>query len=176
MHLVTASGFLSHIAKLLSPTSQLLLLRTFFSVALTFWVSRGRPTIDFTNFYQRTSNAVASHGDRKSPAVDSSNTPAASKMNEGICANPWLSILRAAMFHPNEHLPKIQRTLAHYATTFGAVDPHMVGAKESELRGTALLDDNLFVRVAILTMEKVGLPRMDGGQGDFDFDGLWPRQ
>ena len=80
------------------------------------------------------------------------------------------------MFHPNEHLPKIQRTLAHYAATFGGMHPHMVGAKESELRGTALLDDNLFVRVAILTMEKVGLPRMGAGQGDFDFDGLWPRQ
>ncbi|KAI6147673.1 hypothetical protein BKA82DRAFT_1003581 [Pisolithus tinctorius] len=69
-------------------------------------------------------------------------------------SNPFLPIIQSFILHPNNHLPKIQRSFAHFSTLYGnrPAGYH----KGTELEGAELLDGSLFVRAALLTAKCMG--------------------
>lgn len=75
--------------------------------------------------------------------------------------------------HPNEHLPKAQRALAHFASVYGLTEKGYWKGKQTELEGAELLDGTLFVRVAGLTASALGWIREGERKGEWDFTGFW---
>ncbi|KAJ7199195.1 hypothetical protein GGX14DRAFT_373358, partial [Mycena pura] len=145
MHLVTSSMTLSSYMAVLSPTSKSLLLRAYFTRSLAFYVASGRPNLPVRSFF-KTPLLTSFPGPKPSPTVSvypSSDTP-----------NLWLKIIQSAIVHPDDHLSKFQRTLAHYSTLYGNAP---AGTFEgTELDGCELIDGTFFLRVAALTMEWMG--------------------
>lgn len=167
MHLVTSSLFLPSIVEHLEPASKSLLLRGYFATLLAIWVSRGRPALDIEHFYSSVSARACPHPPGPLPPQAASTlTPS------HPYPNSWNAILTSTMQHPNEHLIKVQRALAHWAALFGgAMRGRWSGA--TELKGAELLDGTLFVRTAGLTQERLGWIREGGESGAFDFDEFW---
>ncbi|KAF8334299.1 uncharacterized protein EI90DRAFT_3051730 [Cantharellus anzutake] len=68
--------------------------------------------------------------------------------------NPWLRIIQSVLHHPDEHLLKSIRALAHYSSLYGDksagdVRPIRDGKRvNTGLEGDDVLDGTLFVRVA----------------------------
>ncbi|KAJ7608922.1 hypothetical protein DFH06DRAFT_1247725 [Mycena polygramma] len=154
MHLVTSSITLpSYMAVLSNPTSKSLLLRAYFSRSLTYWISRGRPPLDLRSFFS-TSVVPTIPGNATSPYVSAFPGPASPG---ALTPNPWLQIIQSALVHPDDHLCKLQRALAHYASLYGDVPAGTF--KGTELDGSELVDGSLFVRSAGLTMERMGRVR-----------------
>ncbi|KAI6118350.1 hypothetical protein F5141DRAFT_999900 [Pisolithus sp. B1] len=139
MHMVTSSLFLPSLITSLTPGSQALLLRAYLVTVLTWWVARGPPVLNVKSFMASTStrpSAPIFEGD------DGSGFP-----NEH--PNPFLPIIQSSILNPNDHLPKIQRSFAHFSTIYGnrPAGYH----KGTELEGAELLDGSLFIRAALLT-------------------------
>ena len=63
MHLATSSIFLPSIVAYLSPRSAALLLRSYFTVALTWYVGRGRPALPINEFYKVTTDKPVQPGE-----------------------------------------------------------------------------------------------------------------
>jgi len=182
MHLVTSSLFVPSILAHLSPSSQSLLLRAYFSQAAALWVSRGRPALDIKHFYSSTSPSPTPPGPRPSSG-------SATLSPENPYPNPWYALLASTLQHPDEHLVKTQRSLAHWAAAYGgAKEGRWKGppgkdvqngakaegeAEELELEGAEHLDGTLFVRVAGLSMERKGWVREGEEKGPWDFAGFW---
>ena len=144
MHLVTSSLFLPSLIAYLTPRSQALLLRGYLSTILTWWVGRGRPALNIKSFMTSTPTqpAVPAHdGETNTKEID----------------NPFLPIIQSAILHPNDHLPKVQRSFAHFSALYGNRPAGYF--KGTELDGAELLDGSLFVRAAVLTMDYVGWVR-----------------
>ena len=143
LHLVTSSLFVSSIHNLLTPRSQQLFLRGFLATALTYFVSHGRSPWDIAGFfaeplssYPLPQQAVPAPADS---ALDSSNP------NQNL----WFPILQSSLSHEDEHLLKIQRSLAHYAAHWGrSPKGHL---KNTELEGAENIDGTFFLRIAMLT-------------------------
>jgi hypothetical protein len=74
--------------------------------------------------------------------------------------NPWLSIIQNTLVHPDDHIPKMQRALAHYASLYGNRPAGFFAG--TELAGADKLDGSLFLRVAGLTAKRLG--RMRDGE------------
>ncbi|KAK0216788.1 hypothetical protein IW262DRAFT_1449374 [Armillaria fumosa] len=141
MHLVASSLFLPSLANFLSTTSQALLLRSYMAVSFAWWISRGRPSFDISKFLQSDNESV--HLDSSStttPPGDLSST-----------SNPWFMIIQQVLFHQDDHLCKIQRALAYFATLYGT--------RFGELPGAEKLDGALFFRAAQLTAKHFELCR-----------------
>ncbi|KAJ6467100.1 hypothetical protein C8R47DRAFT_33770 [Mycena vitilis] len=154
MHLVTSSITLpSYMAVLSNPSSKSLLLRAYFSRSLTYWISRGRPPLDVRSFFS-TSVVPTIPGNATSPYISAFPGPASPG---ALTPNPWLQIVQSALVHPDDHLCKLQRALAHYASLYGDVPAGTF--KGTELDGSELVDGSLFVRSAGLTMERMGRVR-----------------
>lgn len=75
--------------------------------------------------------------------------------------NPWYPILENALVHPNEHLCKVQRALAHWGTLYSHREAGFV--MESLYKdgvdvdpNYAYLDGSVFLRVAWLTSAALG--------------------
>ncbi|KAK7026431.1 hypothetical protein VNI00_015666 [Paramarasmius palmivorus] len=136
LHFVTSALFLPSLVGHLSPKSQVILLRSYFAISLAWFIALGRPTLDIQGFF----GSEATRTLKKEP-------------------NPWLPIIENAITHPDDHIPKCQRALLHYATLYGT-RPRGSFA-ETELPGAEILDGTLFVRAARLTMERVGRERKD---------------
>ena len=168
MHLVTSSLFIPSFLPILSPLSISNLLQTYFASVLTVWVSRGRPPIPIKSFYERTSPNLPPPGPRPTPGKGTL-APQTS-----IYPNAWLPILQSTILHPNEHLCKLQRALAHYSALYGVTEAGKWKKDGIELEGSELLDGTLFARVAGLTMSRLGWLREGEQKGEWDFDGLWP--
>ena len=90
--------------------------------------------------------------------------------SDTVYPNPWLAVEQSTLLHPDEHLPKVQRALAHYAKLYGTAKAGKWN--ETELDGAELLDGSLFVRVAWLTMGKMGWLREGESKGGWDFSGF----
>jgi hypothetical protein len=164
MHLVTSSLFLPGFIEHLKPTSQALLLRTYLSIALTVWVSIGRPKINIASFYKHTTTELSPPGPKPSPANETL-TP------ESLYPNPWLPLLQSTILHKDEHFPKIQRALAHYAREYGdRVSGFWSG---TELEGADLLDGTVFLRVAGLTMHHLGWMREGEQKKGWEYKAFW---
>ena len=70
----------------------------------------------------------------------------------GAGSADWFSIIGKTFEHSDEHLPKLQRALAHFASVHGGVsagDEQFAGV---ELEGAHLIDGSLFTRAASLTI------------------------
>ncbi|KAH8115154.1 hypothetical protein DFH11DRAFT_1688725 [Phellopilus nigrolimitatus] len=164
MHLVTSSLFLPAYLKHISLSSQIILLRVYFASVLSVWVARGRPALPIAEFYARTSPILTPPGPVPTPDP-SALTPGA------LAPNAWHPVLQSTLLHPNEHLPKAQRALAYFAEVYG--DKPAGTWKGTELEDADKLDGTLFVRVASLTMTKLGWLREGEAKGNWDFAGFW---
>ncbi|KAI6111908.1 hypothetical protein EDD17DRAFT_1475504 [Pisolithus thermaeus] len=139
MHMVTSSLFLPSLITSLTPSSQALLLRAYLVTVLTWWVARGRPVLNIKSFMASTSTRPTV------PMFKGSDGSGFPKEHP----NPFLPIIQSSILNPNDHLPKIQRSFAHFSTVYGnrPAGYH----KGTELEGAELLDGSLFVRAALLT-------------------------
>jgi hypothetical protein len=84
--------------------------------------------------------------------------------------NPWFPILQSALNHPDEHLLKIQRSLAHYAALYGRRSKGCLG--QTELPEAASLDGTLFLRLASITGQVKAWVR----EGEPSHDANWNRR
>ncbi|KAL0948373.1 hypothetical protein HGRIS_010955 [Hohenbuehelia grisea] len=156
MHLITSSVFLPSILPYLSPRSQGILLRSFFLTAITWWVGHGRGYLDVRDYFKKDTAHPEFPGPRPTPikgVFPSTTSPSA------ITPNPWLPIIQSAIVHTDEHLPKIQRALAHYAHLYGNRVAGLPDFAETELEGAEWIDGSLFVRIAGMTAEYLGRMR-----------------
>ena len=115
MHLVTSSLFLGSIFSQLKPNLQVRLLHSYFTVCLTWYIGRGRATIDIAKFFK---NDATLHPVTPGPYSPQDANPSPTSPS-AITANPWLSLLQSTLVHPDDHFCKIQRTLSEYASHFG---------------------------------------------------------
>ncbi|KAJ7252343.1 hypothetical protein B0H12DRAFT_1219366 [Mycena haematopus] len=147
MHLLTSSMTLtSYMAVLTSPASKSLLLRAYFTRSLAYYISRGRPKLPVRSFFS-------------APILTDFPGPSPYPSDESVypqhtTPNLWLQIIQSALVHPDDHLSKVQRTLAHYGSLYGNVPSGEFAG--TELEGSELIDGTLFVRTAALTMEWMG--------------------
>ncbi|KAG2149132.1 uncharacterized protein EDB93DRAFT_1240430 [Suillus bovinus] len=129
MHLVTSSLFLPSLLPYLPKHSQVLVLRGYFASTIGWWIALGFPRLDIQGFLSATS-------------------PLPSDIK---VANPFLDIIQSAIMHSNEHMPKIQRALAHFSSLYGTRPKGYF--KDTELEGAEALDGSLFFWAAKLTDE-----------------------
>jgi hypothetical protein len=141
-----------------------LLLRGYLAVALTYWVGHNRPSFTINDFFADDSRTLVlpPHSDPK-PADDALDAP---HLNQ----NPWFQILQSALNHPDEHLIKVQRTLAHYAALFGTKPKASLA--QTELPEAAGIDGSLFLRLASVTGQVKAWVR----EGEPSHDANWNRQ
>ncbi|KAG8954605.1 hypothetical protein FRC04_011038 [Tulasnella sp. 424] len=171
LHMVTSSSFISSFLTHLSFSSQSALLRAQVSVILGWWVSRGRPAIPISDYYSREFDpsllipkALQVHLDKSAVGISKDKTT-------NLPSNMWLAIIESALNHPEPHLLKIQRALAHFDRLYGKT-PQGCFKGETELEGAELLDGTLFWRVALHTQKALGWVREGELQRDFDRAGL----
>lgn len=151
----------------LKPNSESQLLRAFFVSTLPVWIARGRPTPNIASFYERTSPSFVVPGPNPTPSSE------ALAPNYAITPNPWLQVMQSTLIHPNEHLPKAIRSLAHFAHALGTTPAGTWVNKGCELKGVEKLDGTLFVRVAGLTMDSLGWVREGQEKKEWDYTGFW---
>ena len=166
MHLVTSSLFLPSVCAYFPPQVIQIFLRSYLSVCLAFWVSRGRPSVEITPEFISATDPFP-----QEPVGDHTVEPAKGTLTpETITPNPWLAIIQSALQHPDDHVCKIQRAFGHWAHLFGG-RPQGYWAKPSpkenavQLKGIELLDGTLFARAAGLTQTAVGWMREGQEQG-----------
>ncbi|KAL6302568.1 hypothetical protein BKA93DRAFT_827272 [Sparassis latifolia] len=172
MHMVTSVLFLHSLTAYLTPTSSTILLRTYLINALTWWVARGRPVPPLRAFFSSPDAPTAHPTEaRAHPA------PARDAL---VCAdpspNPWLPLLQTALVHPDDHLCKLQRALAHFAALYGATPKgHFAALAEGDapLEGAGEMDGTLFVRAAGLTADALGWMREGDERRSWDFGGFY---
>ncbi|CAE6416500.1 unnamed protein product [Rhizoctonia solani] len=140
-HLVTSNIFLSSITSLLKPKYQIDLLRAYMTASLVWFVTQGRPALDIQGFFQSVT---------ANPEPSSDSNSSTTNESEG---NPWYTILMHSVLHPDEHLVKAQRALAHSAALHG-MRPKGSFA-HTELKGAENIDGTLFIRSAGLLMEQL---------------------
>ncbi|KAG8978358.1 hypothetical protein FRC05_010603 [Tulasnella sp. 425] len=152
-------------------SSQSALLRAQVSVILGWWVSRGRPAIPISDYYSREFDpsllipkALQVHPDKSAVGVGKDKTT-------NLPSNMWLAIIESSLNHPEEHLLKNQRALAHFDHLYGKT-PQGYFEGETELEGAEFLDGTLFWRVALHTQKALGWVREGEPQGSFDRAGL----
>ncbi|KAK7047452.1 hypothetical protein VNI00_006683 [Paramarasmius palmivorus] len=145
MHFVTSSLFLGSLVPSLTPRSQALLLRAYFSLILAVWAMLGKPEPDFGNFFGA---PLEFEGPHYIPA------PTKFVLAPSTNPNPWLEILQQAIVHPDDHLAKFQRAMYHYAVKYGSV--HAGYFANTELAGSEKIDGSLFVRGAALAAQRIG--------------------
>jgi hypothetical protein len=160
MHLVTSSLFLPTLCARLSRGAQTRLLRGFFATALAQYVARGRPALPFAAFF-----AGAAHemelglpaGARRAPAKSALQPEA-----QDAPGNAWLPVLASSLLHPEAHVPKTTRALAHWAERYstrpaGHFAPLGTAALGDDgLPGVEHLDGTLFLRAAVLSIRRNG--------------------
>ncbi|KAI1789889.1 hypothetical protein LXA43DRAFT_892066 [Ganoderma leucocontextum] len=167
LHLVTSVLFLPSLVAYLSPTSTTILLRTYLLNTLALYVARGRPPLPIVEFYDSVTPAPA-------PPAHLSKMPAEGTLApENPAANPWLALLQSAIMHPDDHLCKLQRSLAHFASLCGTTPKAHFKDLGVELDGAEELDGSLFVRTAGLALDQVGWMREGEKRREWDFDGFY---
>uniref|UniRef100_A0A0S1MKH1 Uncharacterized protein n=2 Tax=Phakopsora pachyrhizi TaxID=170000 RepID=A0A0S1MKH1_PHAPC len=134
MHLVTSALFLPTIISAINPSLHPALLTAFFKVSVTVWVAMGRPRLQLSEILRDPANV---------------ELPRDQNPNKG--ENPWFKVLSSAARHPDEHTTKIVRTLEFSSRVYGSTPK---GFYKSNLRGTEQLDSSIFLRAAIMTLNK----------------------
>jgi hypothetical protein len=187
MHLVTSSLFLPSLMAYIDKfSSRRLLLMAYFTSALSVYVARGRPQLDIRSFYKSTENLLHKvPGPSTEPAPGTLPTP-----TSGLAQTPnaWYPMIQTSIVHPNEHLCKAQRALAHHSSLYGTrkrgwcVPPEgrtvtaaqVVREEEAEDKvGLQELDGTVFGRVAMLTQNRLGWMREGEIAGGWDTEGFY---
>lgn len=173
MHLVTSSIFLPSIVSYLNPVSQNALLRAYLVTSLLWWVIAGRPGFDISGYYSSTNaHPLPPDGATSNLTPDDSTLPSPTSPH-ALTPNPWLPLIQSTLVHPGEHLCKIQRALAHFATLYGSRVPGQADFVNTELEGAEKLDGTLFIRAAGETANRLGWMREGEKQGKWDRDGFY---
>ncbi|KAH7914912.1 hypothetical protein BJ138DRAFT_268140 [Hygrophoropsis aurantiaca] len=168
MHSVTSALFLPSVCAHVSHRSQSLLLRAHFLASITWWLVRGRPSFPVTQFLSSPTAPTLPKLFGAQPTPGSSALPSPTS-EHAITPNAWYPLLQSTLVHPNEHLCKLQRALAHFADLYGSRGKgHFVGTELAEAEG---LDGTLFIRVALLTADRLGWVR----EGE-ENSGIWNYQ
>lgn len=180
-HLVTSSLFMPGFIlkdEASSPSSpfkpgalpfanRLLLLQTYLAVSTAWNVSRGNHALPIADFYSAT--------DAKQLA------PTRTGVGVGALRSPgsaWTRIIPSAIQGPDEHTPKIARALVDFAMRWGTRPPGYFSSRSSEsvagrpplsLEGIEKLDGTLFVRVAGLTLDRLGWVNEGEKASSWDF-------
>ncbi|KAG9312564.1 hypothetical protein JVU11DRAFT_6960 [Chiua virens] len=188
MHLVTSSIFLpSLLAYVDKFSSRRLLLMTYFTASLSIYVARGRPQLDIRSFFKNTESLLHKvPGPTTEPAWNTLPNPTSDLVHT---PNAWYPMIQTTIVHPNEHLCKTQRALAHHSSLYGnrergwcaqprgrtgVTTAQVVREKEAEDKVCLQeLDGTLFVRVARLTQNKLGWMREGEMAGDWDNKGFF---
>jgi len=169
-HLVTSALFLPSVAAHIKPASQELLLRGYFLVCLAWWIGRGRAGFDIPGFFAEDTAYPTSSGPFPPPhgkALPSATSPKATT------PNPWFHIIESSIAIPDDHLPKLQRTLAHFGTLYGTRAAGQPDFVATELPFADKIDGTLFIRAAGLTNKKLAnVP----GYNSMGATGLWGRK
>ncbi|KAF8550708.1 hypothetical protein OG21DRAFT_1499617 [Imleria badia] len=167
-HIVTSVLFIPSICAYLSRPSQTKLLRAHFLTSITWWLVRGRPGFALKGLISQPlpplSNVPSSKYSNTLPGCQPSASACALPSQTSPFAttpNPWYPILADALVHPNEHLCKVQRALAHFNVLYGHRQAGFVleslskdGVKVDP--EYAYLDGSVFLRVAWLTGAALG--------------------
>lgn len=162
MHLVTSSLFLPSLLAHLSPNAQVRLLRVYLAVSLAWYVARGRPRLDIEEFMKTPVIPLANDdlGNESTTTLvnlksgsDKTNLNS-SALADARTANPWLAIIQSSIIHPDEHVPKLHRALAHWGRMYGIRG--QFSPNEINLPGARHLDGTLFLRAALLTEGRMG--------------------
>jgi hypothetical protein len=129
-------------------TNRLLLLQTYLSVATAWKIIRGNHALPIADFYAATDAQLIA------------------PIHAGLSALPspvssWTRIIPSGLLSPNEHTPKLVRSLADSAVRWGTRGPGYFSSKSDEdgwrpLEGIERLDGTLFVRIAGITLERLG--------------------
>lgn len=170
MHMVTSSIFLPSIVAYLRPESQNALLRAYLASSLVWWVTRGLPSLDIPGFFASAFSSPPDNTPHHPP--DDSTLPSPTSIH-ALTPNPWLPIIQTTVVHPDEHLCKLQRALAHFAVLYGSRDAGQADFKDTELEGADKLDGTLFVRTAAATAKKMGWMREGEKAGAWDRVGFY---
>ncbi|KAF8903483.1 hypothetical protein CPB84DRAFT_1678024 [Gymnopilus junonius] len=167
MHFVTSSIFLSTIFVHLKRSSQILLLKSYFSVCLGWYLSRGRPPLDIARFFSKTETLLpVAPGPQPTPNEAAHPSPSSI---HAITPDPWLPVIQSTLTHPDDHISKLQRALSEYASHFGSTPAGTFAG--TELKDAELIDGTLFVRAAGLTQSRLGWVR----EGEAPLEGVWDR-
>ncbi|KAJ8519189.1 hypothetical protein ONZ45_g3842 [Pleurotus djamor] len=156
MHLVTSTLFLPAVLRYLSPRSQAILLRSYFTICLVWWVSQRRQALPIKDFFSADTASPIPPGVKPTPVgftFPSVDSPSA------LTPNPWLPLIQSSIVHVDEHLPKLIRALAHFAVLYGnkaAGNPEFI---KTGLPGAEHLDGTLFIRVAGMSAKYMGRTR-----------------
>ncbi|KAF9445187.1 hypothetical protein P691DRAFT_676137 [Macrolepiota fuliginosa MF-IS2] len=176
-HLVTSVAFLPSLLGRLrhSPHSQVLLLRGYLAVVLSWYIARARPGLDVEAFFKSSSATAYPLPIHTLPTPHEGALPGKGKIQAQV-PDPWLPLVQSSVVHPDEHLPKAVRALAAWSGKFGTAPagtfsgPQGKGGIRTELPGAEYLDGTLFIRVAGLTVARMG--RVGQGEAPADF---WDR-
>ncbi|KAK7681710.1 hypothetical protein QCA50_015057 [Cerrena zonata] len=184
MHLVTSVLFLPSLMAYLTPASSAILLKTYLTSSLIVYIAAGAPALPIAEFFTDTTDSPVQPGVQPTPTNKFARGPGASGVTDQhetvweevssiVTPNPWLPIIQTTLVHPNEHLCKLQRALAHFGAELGETPAgtfaHLV---DSGLKGAETLDGTLFVRAAGLTANKLGWIREGQDMRLWDFAGF----
>ncbi|KAL4064618.1 hypothetical protein J3A83DRAFT_4101231 [Scleroderma citrinum] len=170
MHLLTSSLFLpSLLANISKFSSRRLFLLTYFTTSLTYYIARGRPNLDLRRFYSGTEHFLHKvPGTGTSPAPGTLPNPSS---HLAQAPNAWLPLIQSVLVNPNDHLCKVQRALAHYSSSYGR---HKKREEEVEDKvGLGELDGTLFLRVAMLTQNRIGWMREGESPRGWDYSAFF---
>jgi len=164
LHLVTSVLFLHSYVPYLSPTSISVLLRAYFSTSLAMYIARGRPALSIHDFYA----ASTTHPHAPVPEL----VPHKDALASNPTTNPWFQILQSTLMHNDDHIAKLQRTLANFASMYGTTPPGRFKDVHG-LDGAEVLDGSLFLRVAALSQDRIGWMREGEENKGWDFHGFF---
>ena len=189
MHFVTSSIFIPSLclrpertrATVLNPplplASRLLLLRAYISSNALWFLARPRSSLSAFSaaipaFYSTTDTLLSP------PAAPHAYAPGKPPKREFIdptkqktmpaSARAWPRVISNTVCHPNEHLPKLIRALAAADTWYGRRGRGEYGGA---FKGADQLDGTVFLRCALLTMERLGWAAEDGPKAMWDRNG-----
>lgn len=170
MHLVTSSLFLPSLIAYLSPTSQEALLRAYFAICLSVYVARGTPDLNIESFFAADIVSPNVYTKSLSDSCPRLSLPPSSP-SVTSSPNPWFPIIEQTILHPDDHLCKLQRALAHYSTLYGWKEAGLFSGAQIELPGAEKIDGTLFIRAAGLTAARLGRDR-----GEKTLSSYWDRE
>ena len=190
MHMVTSALFMPSLLSVLKPSSAVLLLRTYFVTSIALYIARGRPALPIAEFYKATNPAPVPPGVHPKPSSKTFKESVASdhdvqqqdiiwtEATKIITPNPWLPIIQTTLVHHNEHLCKLQRSLAHLAIHFGQTPPGTFSslAGPGGLDGADVVDGTLFIRAAGLTANRLGWTREGQDERGWDNKGFFDEE
>ncbi|CCM00189.1 uncharacterized protein FIBRA_02217 [Fibroporia radiculosa] len=171
MHMVTSSIFVSSTVTYLSPSSIVQFLRAYFISSIAWWVARGRPLLPIREFYAAVTATPVPYGTvNVKPTHGTLSTEVAP-------SNPWLPILQTTIVHQDDHIGKLQRALAHFATKYGdRPKGHLsvlADVDDVSLDGVEVLDGTLFIRAAGLTANELGWMKEGQARGEWSIDAFY---